>query len=53
MILFYYETYSNQASLVIPKGIILKFDIKMLTSVLVSDLIELSKLLDEEISNLK
>lgn len=42
------------ALLVIPKGVILKFNIKMLAiCYILSGLIELSKLSDEEIANLK
>lgn len=50
---FFYFTlkpYSNQASLGLPKGIILKLNTKMLTSVLVLGFVENFKLLNEDIS---
>lgn len=53
---FFYFTlkpYSNQTSLVLPKGIILKLNTKMLTSVLVLGFAEIFKLLDEKISTWK
>lgn len=47
---FTLKPYSNQASLVLPKGIILKLNTKMLTSVLVLGFVEDFKFLDEKIS---